>query len=405
MILTFAWRNMWRNKIRSAVIIGAFGVGIFAAIFFFAFTNGMIDSRVNAVIGTEISHIQLHEKGFLDNEQLNLRIKNIDSVVAVISKIPQVQAVTSRDIINSMISSKETGIGAQINGIVPEKESAVTDLHKYMIEGKYLTMTDRNSMIISKRLMKKLKVKLGDKITLTLQTGKNNIKQNKFTITGIYETENMIFDDVNVFVCKSDLTSLAGIPQNEAHEVAILLKNNESTETITKSIADKFPDLDVKNWLQISPDAGALVGAMNEYTYIFTIIILLALSFGIVNTMLMVIMERVHEIGMLMAIGMKQVKVFAMIISETVLLAITGGIAGVLLGWLTTSYFGKVGINLYFWKEAFGELGFSSFIYPTIDFSVIINNALLVFLAGMISALYPAWKAIKLKPVEAIRTL
>ncbi|MDD3078547.1 MAG: ABC transporter permease [Paludibacter sp.] len=405
MILTFAWRNLWRNKLRSVVIIAAFAVGIFAGIFFFAFTNGMVNSRVNAVIGTEMSHIQLHKTGFLENDQFSLRIKNVDRLLPQIKKLPEVKAVTDRMIVNSMIANHETGLGVQITGIDPVNEIQVTDLHSRIVEGKYIGKTDSDAVIISKRLAKRLKTKLGDEITITVQNNKNEIVERQFQITGMYETENMLFDDANIFARKVDLANLTGISGNEAHEVAVLLQNNQSTEAVTTELIKEFPDLEVKNWLQLSPESGALVGAMNEYTYIFTIIILLALSFGIVNTMLMVIMERVHEIGMLMAIGMKRLKVFLMIMAETVFLAVTGGIIGTLSGWLVSAYFGRAGINLYFWKEAFGEMGFSSMIYPTVDTTVIINNAILVFIAGLIASLYPAWKAVRLKPVDAIHTV
>jgi ABC-type antimicrobial peptide transport system permease subunit len=107
---------------------------------------------------------------------------------------------------------------------------------------------------------------------------------------------------------------------------------------------------------------------------------------------------------MLMAIGMNRARVFAMIMLETVFLSLTGGITGLILGYTAIKYFAKAGINLYFWKEAFSELGYSSYIYPVIDSKTMIITAILVMIAGIFSALYPAYKALKLNPSEAIRT-
>jgi ABC-type antimicrobial peptide transport system permease subunit len=132
---------------------------------------------------------------------------------------------------------------------------------------------------------------------------------------------------------------------------------------------------------------------------------LLALCFGIVNIMLMVIMERIRELGMLMAIGMNRARVFGMIMLETVFLSLTGGILGIVLSWIVSNHYEETGIDLYFWKEAFGEMGFSSMIYPSIDNNVIIYTAIMVIVAGVFSAIYPAVKAIRLKPVEAIRSI
>ncbi len=404
MIPIFAWRNIWRNKLRSAVIMAAFAVGIFAGIFLIAFSNGMIDSRVNAVIGNEMSHIQLHKPEFLEDDQFSLRFNVNDSMVNELMKIPHVIAVSKRIIVNSMVASAETGLGVKINGINPQQESKVSQLHSKIINGLYLSNEGRNPILISERLAQKLKVGLHNKLILTVQDVNKNITGGAFRIVGIYRTDNMLFDEANIFVRNNDIAKLTGISPNDVHEVAVLLDKNKYTESTTKIIEKEFPDLEVKNWLQLSPDAGALVGAMNQYTYIFTIIILMALSFGIVNTMLMVIMERIRELGMLMAIGMNRVKVFIMIMFETIFLSLTGGIIGISLGWAISSYFASAGINLYFWKEAFGELGFSSLIYPKIEFRVILFTTILVIIAGIISALYPAYKAIKLKPSEAIRS-
>ena len=405
MILIFAWRNLWRNKLRSAIIIAAFTIGIFAGVFLIAFSNGMINSRVNAVIGTEISHIQLHKPGFMENDQFSLRFVANDSLMNKIDSSPHVVAASRRIIVNSMIASAETGMGVKITGVDPLAESKVTNLHDKIFQGKYLSYTGRNPVVISERLAQKLNVSLHNKIIITVQDENKDITGGAFRIVGIYRTENMLFDEANIYVRNTDLARLTGISILEAHEIAVRLDKNDNTEAVTKQLSTKFPKMDVKNWLQLSPDAGALVGAMNQYTYIFTIIILLALCFGIVNTMLMVIMERIRELGMLMAIGMNRAKVFGMIMLETVFLSLTGGTLGILIGWIVSNHFEKSGINLYFWKEAFGEMGFSSMIYPAIDNSVIVYTAILVVIAGVVSSIYPALKAIRLKPVEAIRSI
>jgi len=405
MILIFAWRNLWRNKLRSAIIIAAFTIGIFAGVFLIAFSNGMINSRVDAVIGTEMSHIQLHKPGFMENDQFSLRFNTNDSLLNKITNSPHVVAASKRIIVNSMIASAETGMGVKITGVDPLTESKVTNLHSKIFEGKYLSEKGRNPVVISEQLAHKLNVNLHNKIIITVQDENKDITGGAFRIVGIYRTENMLFDEANIYVRNNDLARLTGISVNEAHEIAVLLDKNDNTEAVTQQLSTEFPKMEVKNWLQLSPDAGALVGAMNQYTYIFTVIILLALCFGIVNTMLMVIMERIRELGMLMAIGMNRVRVFGMIMLETVFLSLTGGILGILLGWIVSDHFEKSGINLYFWKEAFGEMGFSSMIYPAIDNSVIFYTALMVVIAGVVSAIYPALKAIRLKPVEAIRSI
>ena len=258
-----------------------------------------------------------------------------------------------------MVASAETGTGVRIIGIDPENEIKVTDLSSKIISGKYIDSTDHNPVVISERLAEKLKVSLKNKIIITVQDVNKNITGGAFRIVGIFRTDNSMFDEANIFVRGTDLSRLTGLKEHEAHEIAILLNKNE-TDDVTKTLSGMFPNLEVKSWQQLSPEAGYLVSAMNQYMFIFIIVILIALCFGIINTMLMVIMERIHELGMLMAIGMNRVRVFAMIMLETVFLSLTGGISGLIIGYIAIKYFAKAGINLYFWKEAFSELGYSS---------------------------------------------
>ncbi len=213
-----------------------------------------------------------------------------------------------------------------------------------------------------------------------------------------------MFDEANVYVRNSDIGSLAGLDPGAAHEIAILLNDNNNTEEATKIVSSLFPQLEVKDWQQISPEAGYLVSAMNQYMFIFLIIILVALCFGIINTMLMVILERVRELGMLMAIGMNKTKVFFMIMLETIYLSLTGGILGIFIGYMISKYFANKGIDLYFWKDAFSEIGYSTLVYPAIDGRTMFITTIMVIVTGVLSSLYPAYKALKLNPSEAIRS-
>ena len=175
MISSFAWRNLWRNKLRSLIIISAVALGIFAGIFITAFTNGMVNDRIQSIISSEMSHIQIHQPGFLDNDQFSLLIPNADSILTLVKKTPDVVAASKRIIINSMVASAETGTGVKITGIDPEDESKVTNLSSKIIGGKYPDSTGRNPVFISERLAEKLKVGLKNKIIITVQDINKNI--------------------------------------------------------------------------------------------------------------------------------------------------------------------------------------------------------------------------------------
>jgi putative ABC transport system permease protein len=404
MISSFAWRNLWRNKLRSSIIIAAVALGVFAGIFLIAFSSGMVNGRIQSIIGTEMSHIQIHIHGYLENEQFSKLINNADSIVKKVETTPNVVAACKRVIINSMVASAETGTGVKIIGTDPNEERKVTSLSSKIIKGKYMDESSRNPVVISELLAHKLKVGLKNKIIITVQDINNNLTGGAFRVVGIFRTDNLMFDEANIFVRNNDLCRLTGISETKASEIAILLNKNQNTDETTKVLSVNFPKLDVKNWQQLSPEAGYLVSAMNQYMYTFIIIILLALCFGIINTMLMIIMERVRELGMLMAIGMNRLRIFTMIMLETVFLSLTGGILGIAAGFFASEYYSKKGIDLYFWKEAFADIGYSSLVYPVIEPKTMLITTIMVIITGVISALYPAYKALKLNPSESIRT-
>jgi len=403
MIWTLAWKNIWRNKLRSIVVMVAVALGVLAGIFTTAFMNGMVDDRVNTVIRTEISHIQIHQPGFGDNNDFFLRMENADSLLQSLGQEKEIAAACKRIIIASMVASAEMSTGIRILGIVHEQEKQVSNLSGKLIKGDYFEGETRNPVMIGKKLAEELKVDIRKKIIITVQDVNRTITSGAFRVTGIFETDNTMYDKANIFVKYDDLCRLTGLRGDEAHEIAILLKDDESTAKVKMALEGRMPSLDVKDWLELSPEAGYLVSVMDQYMYIFIMVILLALCFSIINTMLMVVLERTRELGMLLAVGMGRPAILSMIVLETVYLSLTGGLLGVAAGYLICDYLGRTGLNLHFWEEAFESVGYSALIYPVISPGMLINTTLLVILTGLLASLYPALKAMKLNPAEATR--
>jgi ABC-type lipoprotein release transport system permease subunit len=193
------------------------------------------------------------------------------------------------------------------------------------------------------------------------------------------------------------------LPKNAYHELAVLLNDNEKVPIVEERIKKEFSQLETLSWTELSPEMSYLNEAMDLFMYIFIIIILIALLFGIINTMLMVVLERVKEIGMLMAIGMNKLRVFTMIVLETVFLSLTGGVLGVILGTFVSKYFETHKIDLSIWGDAYSDLGYDPFVYTNLEVSLLINVTILVILTGILASLYPAYKALKNDPADALR--
>jgi len=404
MLLSISWRNIWRNKVRSLVIIFSIALGIFAGVLSAAFFKGMADQRINKVINTELSYIQIHNPGFEQTSDFANFIINANQIEDEVIKIPNVTGVSRRISIQSMAASAETASGVKISGVFPEKEKTVTNISTKIIDGKYFEGISKNPVVIGKKLAEKLNVKVRSKIILTIQDLDNNITSGAFRISGIYSTDNNMFDEANIFVRFPDIQKLTNFPENGAHEIAININNNENLPIIFKVVEEVTGNkLDVKTWKGLSPEMNYLTEAMDMYMYIFIIIILMALLFGIINTMLMVVMERTKEIGMLMAIGMNKGKVFWMIVLESVLLSLTGGIVGIVIGAVSSKFGETHPIDLSMWAQGYQQLGYDAFVYTSLDPTMLINVTVLVIITGVIAAIYPAYKALKNDPADALR--
>jgi len=403
MIGAIAWKNIWRNRVRSGVIISAITVGMFAGVFTATFYKGWIKQRLDAGVETEVSHIQIHSREFGENYELKNFIPESAKLEEELSKEAFVDGVSARMVVQGMIASSETGTGVKLLGVDPEKEKTVLNLYTKVSDGQYFEGVKRNPILIGKKLAEKLKVKIHSKLVVTLQDSQGHLTNEAFRVCGIYSVGNGMFEEMNVFVLKTDLARFVQMDETTSHELLVHLKNHDLLTENTEVLSKKYDQLLVQNWKQLTPELGILNEYGNIYIYFFIGIILLSLGFGIVNTMLMAVMERVKEIGMLMAVGMSKFRVFWMLMLETVLLTLTGGAFGILLGLLVTIATSKKGIDLSFYAKGLEDMGYSSHVYPTIEMNMVVVIIILVLITGLIASIYPARKALKYKPAEAIR--
>ncbi len=239
-------------------------------------------------------------------------------------------------------------------------------------------------------------------MVLSFQDLQGNIAYIACRVTGIYKTNSTPFDESNVFVQQADLFRILE-SESILHEIAIRVMNVENIESVADAIKNRYPDLQTERWDELAPELAYLSESTAIYSYLFVGIILFALLFGITNTMLMSVVDRIRELGMLMAIGMKKGRVFMMILLETVMLSVTGGISGTIVGVATIVYYGHSGIDLSAIATSLESWGASTMLYPFLPLAMYIGLIVMVLLTANIAALMPAWKAIHLKPSEAIR--
>ena len=406
-IITTAWKNVWRNKLRSSIVIVAVTIGIFGGLFASAVMEGASKQRIRSAIENETSHIQIHQEDFLDNTEMELTIPNRQQKVNEIAGNTEVTSVSARLKITAMAKTAKTGSGVIVSGVNPDSEKEISGLNEEIPDslGTYLTEEKKRvpQMVIGQELAKKLGSDVGSKIILNFQESGGDLTGGAFRVCGIYSVSNSIFEETHIFVKRKVLRELAGIPNNEVHEIAVLLRNSNLTDKITNRLQDTYPELSVLSWKEITPSVGLIAKFMDLMLFVVMIIILLALAFGIVNTMLMVVLERVKELGMLMAIGMNRLRVFIMIMYETIFLSLVGGIIGILISFGVINYYSHAGIDLTSLAEGLESVGYSAFIYPELSTGFYFSVGGLIVLTAIISSVYPAVKALKLNPADAIR--
>jgi ABC-type lipoprotein release transport system permease subunit len=243
----------------------------------------------------------------------------------------------------------------------------------------------------------------GSRIILTFLDMNNNQTGAAFRISGIYRTNNDLFESLTVFVPAAELRQLTGIGEGQFHRIIARLEEDDLTDEVTPVIREALPGYEVMNWKEIQPDLAMIADYINQIYSIFMVLILAALAFGIVNTMLMAVLERTRELGMLAAIGMNRRRVFMMIMLESIFLSVVGGIAGMAVSGIVIAITGRTGINLVKYSEGMEAFGYSAHLYPAIGAEFFITLTILIVVTGIVSAIYPARKALKLNPVEALR--
>ena len=409
MIIQISWKNVWRNKARSLVIICAITIGLFGGIFAYALMLGGTLQRVDNAIKNETANLQLHNPAYLLEEDIKNTIINPKEYLDYLEQSPEVMGISDRLKSSAMISTAYASSGVSVNGVYPEKEMKTTRLFESLTAGEYLKESDLIPIVIGDKLAKKLNADISDKLIISAPSADGKVVYGAYILKGIYDTDNNMFDGMQVFIKKCDLAELIGVDENTSSEIAVSLYNSDMTNTFITSLKDKFlteiedESIIIRSWKEIDPMLSMMVDLMSNMGWIFVVVILIALIFGIINTMLMVVLERVREIGMLMAIGMNKFRVFAMIMWETVFLPVTGGIAGMLfsLGFIT--YFKTYGLNLSVVAKGMNSLGFSSVIYPEAPISFYIEVSVMIVITAILASIYPALKALKLHPAEAVR--
>tara|TARA_B100001029_G_scaffold122040_1_gene101500 strand:- start:179 stop:1405 length:1227 start_codon:yes stop_codon:yes gene_type:complete len=403
-LIKISWRNVWRNKLRSFVVILSVIFGLVGGIIMIAMSYGLNEERMNNAVETYLSHIQIHNKSFSEEYNIKHTIDNLEGIENAIENDSRVVSYSKRIILNGMLSNSNGSYGIQVKGVDPVQEVKVTNTYEKIIEGEYFKSKRDNTILIGKKLADRLNLKIKSKVVITFQDENYELTSLLYRVEGIFRSGNSRYDEANVFVKNISITK--NLPNFSGyHEIPMLLTDIDLRGDLKNDLIPYSSDNIVEGWDDISKDLAYANEMLAAVLYIFMMIILSGLSFGIVNTMLMAILERRKEIGMLMSIGMSRFKIFLMISFETMFLSIVALPIGLIISYSIVEYYSVVGIDLSIVEAGLENFGVGTRLYFKVPNQEYFIVAIMVFVISIISSIFPSVRALKINPVEATKTI
>ncbi len=405
-----AWRNIWRNPRRTILTISAIAFASTLLVFMLSFQLGSYGAMINASVRIHTGHLQVQAKGYQDKKTMRLVVPDPVAVGGILDKVPEVDAYTFRANAFSLASSKERTYGIIVIGIDPVREAGVSTLKKLIRQGSYLVKGETDQALVGELLAKNLRVGLGEELTILGQGRDGSIAATVIKVKGIYSSGMDEFDRSSIHIplkIFQDVYSMRGA----VHEVVAIgtslsdvseMKN--ATRTGLRKLDQKYP-LVALDWDEIMPGLLQAIEMDLVSGIIFWFILIVVVAFSILNTFLMAILERTREFGVLMAIGTTPRRLTKLLLIESTAMTVIGIVIGIIAGCLLTWYFQVHGLDLGGASELMSQYGISGRMYPQLSLITALSGPGAVLLITFLTALYPAFKVRRLRPVEAMRSV
>jgi ABC-type lipoprotein release transport system permease subunit len=406
-LFAIAWRNVVRNKRRSLITVLSVAIGLLALLFIWGFNDGSHNNMMANFRALMTGSFQVHQADFFDHPKLQTNIPD-QTVLLAAMESAGIDAWTTRLSSFALSAGEETSTGMILLGMDPVREPLVTTLNQKVSVGRFLEPGDAYTAVIGAKGAAKLGLGLGDDIILLTQDRRGTLTADKFEIVGLIKSGDPIIDQAMVMVplesaqellvMEGRITDLvAQVPESELHEIAAELRAILEPEGLA-----------LLEWEEINPIIRQMVNLDNGFMYIFIGIVVLIVISGVINTVLVSMLQRTREFGVLMAMGTSTGAIGAVVLIEAIFLGILGTAVGTAGGLGLVAWFGRTGIDLSAMMdpelvEIMGEFYLDTTIFAEIDTNHLLITVLGLLAATIVSAFYPAWRAMQLEPVEAIR--
>ncbi|MBN1614435.1 MAG: ABC transporter permease [Deltaproteobacteria bacterium] len=404
MYLRLGWRNIWRNPRRTTVILIAIIIGVWSMIFLGALMRGMTDQMIRNGIATLTGHIQIHQRDYRNDPAVENSIEDPAPIEAALDeRLPTGAHWSARIRVTATAANARYAGGVTLVGVDPQMEARVSFIGKAIKEGRYLREDDPFGIVVGRALAEKFETGLGKKLVLMTQDTEKNIASRAFRIVGIYRAEMEATEKQFVFVTLPAAREMLKLEKGIS-EISILLPGHEMVAATLASLRDAPPlsGCDVESWRNLLPLMRAYLEIYDSFIFLWYLVVFIAMAFGIVNTTLMAIFERIREFGLFKSLGMKPWWIIKEVMAESFFLLLLGILIGNILSFLSVFLLMNHGIDLTRFAAGSEFFGISRVIYPSVYGRDVLLANLVVFILGLVVSLYPALKAARFKPVEAL---
>ncbi len=402
MIFKIAFRNIFRQKRRTVLTVLTMMGGFTLACFSIGWMEGTYNNIINTFTRTQLGHIQIHYDDYLDRPKIYKTIQNADSIGAIINGIEGISAWTPRILSSGLASLGDKTTGIQIIGIDPAREDNATKFDKKLSEGNPLSQTASHEVILGKGLATILQAEIDSEVVVISQGADGSMANDIYKVVGLFESGDDISDRTVFYLHIDDARDLL-VLYGQVHEMVIVCENLDEVREKAIEIAAvlNYPGLSVEPWQEF---ARAFYNAMQsdkQGSWVMLFVVVLIVAVGVLNTILMTVLERRREYGVLRAVGMRPGEVFRMVIYEVAVMAAISVMVGSILGFTVNYFFSIHGIPMPY-EFTYGGMLFSRG-YTELNLMEFFIPAVAVFGAALLIAIMPSLKAARIEPARAMR--
>jgi ABC-type lipoprotein release transport system permease subunit len=398
---TLAWRNLWRNHRRTLIMLAAISIGAWAMIFMTSLMRGMVNDMLRDGVRALPGHVQVHHPAYRDDPAVSNLVSMSSADIDDALSAAGIERYSARVRVPAIVSSERESRGVILLGVDPAGEVSVQALGSEIAEGRALEGPEDTGVIMGRRLADKLDTEVGKRIVLMSQDPDNEVADRGYRVVGLFEANLAAQEEAFVFAGRETVQAMLRIG-DRVSEVAVMGDDYRDVEPLLADVRAAIGDGDeVLPWTELDAYLGTMMGVMDGFVLIWVIVIFLALSFGLVNTLVMAVFERVREIGLMLALGMRPSSILGQIIVESILLLVIGLAIGNALAFASVIPL-RDGIDISIVAEGMEMMGAASILYPEIETQDVIMANVTVLVLGFLASLSPAWRASRYEPVEAI---